>query len=468
MNTHSTARYSRDAVEANTMKKIILGVEARKKLKAGVDLCADVVKVSMGGHGKNVAIYNGVTTEIINDGVSIAGEVNQKDEELQSGIQLAKQCAEQTNKDAGDGTTTTLVLLQSILKEIITDLSIESPRVVREKLYKEAEAVLARIPITEVKTKEDIYNIALTSSLDEKVAEVLADVFDKLGKDAKVTTQETDKNCLESEIVEGMQFEAKSLSDSILKNLSDEKVELDNVDVLYIEKAETIEKIQEKIQSMSEERHTLVVIANQFARPVLLSMMNPSFKFYPVENRELNNKEDIPVFIGVDPVEKVIITKDNITLIGGKGEKKEHLEALKKKLESAESEYEKELLEKRIASLESGVAVVKVGKATDTERGEAVLKIEDAINAVKGAMESGYVKGGGLALKEAGVSGILEKVCSSPYDQIVKNGGDKEVKDTVIDSFKSVKFSFLNALSTACSILMVEAMLVEEKEDEED
>ena len=450
------------------MKKVIIGLEARKKLKAGVDLCADVVKVSMGGNGKNVAIYNGVTTEIFNDGVSIAKEVNQKDETLQSGIMLARQCAEQTNKDAGDGTTTTIVLLQALLKEIITDLSIESPRVVRENLYKEAESILSRIEPKEVKTKEEIYNIALTSSLDEKVAGILSSIFDTLGKNAKVTTEETDKDCVESEIVEGMQFEAKSLSNNILQNLSDEKIELNNVDVLYLEKADMTEKIQEKISSMPEERRTLVVIANQFTQPVLLALMNPSFKFYPVQNNEMNNKEDIPVFIGSDLVEKVIIEKDRITLIGGKGNKAEHLDALKKKLESAESEYEKELVEKRIASLESGVAVVKVGKATDAERGEFVLKIEDAINAVKGAMESGYVKGGGLALKEAGVGGILEKVCVSPYDQIVKNGGDKEVKETVIDSFKSVKFSLLNALSTACSILTVEALLVEEKEDEQD
>ena len=455
-------------METNTVKKVIIGLEARKKLKAGVDLCADVVKVSMGGNGKNVAIYNGVTTEIFNDGVSIAKEVNQKDETLQSGIMLARQCAEQTNKDAGDGTTTTIVLLQALLKEIITDLSIESPRVVRENLHKEAESILSRIEPKEVKTKEEIYNIALTSSLDEKVAGILSSIFDTLGKNAKVTTEETDKDCVESEIVEGMQFEAKSLSNNILQNLSDEKIELNNVDVLYLEKADTIEKIQDKISSMSEERRTLVVISNQFTQPVLLALMNPSFKFYPVQNNEINNKEDIPVFIGSDLVKKVIIEKDRITLIGGKGNKSEHLEALKKKLESAESEYEKELIEKRIASLESGIAIVKVGKATDAERGESVLKIEDAINAVKGAMESGYVKGGGLALKEAGVGGILEKVCASPYEQIVKNGGDKEVKETVIDSFKSVKFSLLNALSTACSILTVEALLVEEKEDEQD
>lgn len=447
------------------MKKVILGLEARKKLKEGIDLCADVVKVSMGGHGRNVAIYNGVTTEVINDGVSIAREVNQKDEILQAGIQLAKQCAEKTDRDAGDGTTTTIVLLQAILKEIITDLQAESPRTTREKLYKEAEAVIGRLNPTEVKTKEDIYNIALTSCLDEEVAKVLSLIFDKLGNTAKVTVQEVNDDRLEYEVVEGMQFETKNLTDSILKT-QEEKVTLENVHVMYLEKAETTEKIQERINNSGGLKE-MVVIANQFTRPVLLALMNPNIRIFPLQNKEMNNNEDIPAYIGeTEPVTKVIITKDNVTLIGGKGDVKTHVEALKKRKDEAESEYDKELIDKRIASLTSGVGVVKIGKATDAERGEAVLKVEDAINAVKSAMEAGYVKGGGRALMEAGKGGVLEKVCEAPHKQIVENGGDENIPGTVIDSYKSVKHSLLNALSTACSVLTVEAMLVEEKEEE--
>ena len=443
------------------MKKILLGVEARKRLKSGVDLCADVVKVSMGGNGKNVAIYNGVTTEVINDGVSIAREVNQKDEILQSGIQLAKQCAEKTDRDAGDGTTTTIVLLQAILKEIITDLQIKSPRVLREELYKEADEVLKRMDVKEIKGKKDMYNIALTSSLSPEVAEVVSSIYDKLGKSAKVTIQESNDDKLEYEVVEGMQVETKYLADNILQT-AEEKVTLENVPVLYLDKAETLEKIQKKIQTI--EGNTLVVISNQFSQPVLLAMMNPQFKFYPLQNKEWNNKKDIPAFIGAENVSKVIITKENTTFIGGKGDSKSHVAELRKK--EAESEYDKEIIAKRIASLESGVAVIKAGKATDAERGEFVLKIEDAVNAVKSALEGGYVKGGGVSLLEAGKGGILENIAKSPYEQIVLNGGTKEIPETVIDSFKSVKFSLLNALSTACSILTVEAVMVEEKEDE--
>lgn len=450
------------------MKKVILGAEARKKLKAGIDLCADVVKVSMGGHGKNVAIYNGATTEVINDGVSIAREVNQKDESLQAGIQLAKQCAEKTDRDAGDGTTTTIVLLQALLKEIITDFQTESPRVTREKLYKEAEAVISRLNPQEIKTKEDIYNIALTSSLNAEVARVLSDIFDKLGKTAKVTVQEVNDELLEYEIVEGMQFETKNLSDTILKT-EEEKVILENVPVIYVDKAETADDIQSKLDLYKEVSggvKDVVVIANQFSRPVLLAMMTPNLKFYPLQNKDFNNREDVPVYVGDKLVDKVIITKENVTIIGGKGETDTHVETLKKKKDEAESEYDKELIDKRIAALTSGVGIVKIGKATDAERGEAVLKVEDAINAVKSAMEAGYVKGGGLALMEAGKGGILEKVCEAPHKQIVENGGSDEISETVIDSYKSVKHSLLNALSTACSVLTVEAMLVEEKEEE--
>lgn len=446
------------------MKKIILGLESRKLLKKGVDLCADVVKVSMGGHGKNVAIYNGATTEVINDGVSIAREVNQKDESLQAGVQLAKQCAEKTDRDAGDGTTTTIVLLQALLKEIITDFQTESPRIIRERLYKEAEAVISRLKPQEIKTKEDIYNIALTSSLSEDVARVLSDIFDKLGKTAKVTVQEVNDERLDYEIVEGMQFETKNLTDNILQ-VQEEKVVLENVPVVYVDKAETTDDIQQKLSLYSGVKD-IVVIANQFSRPVLLAMMSPNLKFYPLQNKDFNNKEDIPVYVGDKLVDRVIITKDNVTIIGGKGDKTTHIESLRKKRGDAESEYDKELIDKRIASLTSGVGLVKIGKATDAESGEAVLKVEDAINAVKSAMEAGYVKGGGVALMEAGKGGVLEKVCEAPHSQIVENGGSNEIPDTVIDSYKSVKHSLLNALSTACSILTVEAMLVEEKEEE--
>lgn len=447
------------------MKQVYLGLEARKLLKKGVDTCADVVKVSMGGNGKNVAIYSGFNTDVINDGVSIAREVKVKDQGLMAGVQLAKQCAETTNRDCGDGTTTTIVLLQEVLNQVIQELETIKPRVLRGTLFSEAEKIIAALNVTKVTTKDEVYNLALTASLDKDVAALLSDIFWKLGKDAKVSIQETDRVGLESEIVEGYQFE--SAYQSLIKLKDDEKIVVDNCAVLYLEKAETIEKIQEKLSEGTHE--ALVVVSNAFERNVILALSNPNIKIYPVQNRSINSKDDIAPFVGNGKCKKIIIEKDKTTIIGGTGDAKTHIESLRKKSEEA-SQYDREKLEERIASLASGVAVVKVGKATAVETNEAILKIEDAINATKSAMQEGYVRGGGLALKEASEAtdnAMLKAICLSPYAQMQKNGTDV-VPDTAIDSAKTVRRSLLNALSTGCSILTTEAALIEIKDEDED
>lgn len=448
----------------SNMKKVVLGLEARKLLKKGVDTCANVVRVSMGGNGKNVAIYTGYNTDVINDGVSIAREVKVKEEELMAGVQLAKQCAETTNRDCGDGTTTTIVLLQEVLNQVITDLETVKPRVLRETLFTEAEKVLGALKVTQVTTKEEIYNLALTASLDKDVASLLSDVFWKLGKDAKVSIQETDKVALESEIVEGLQFETTYQGIIGLKN--DEKIVVDNCPVLYLEKAETLEKIQEKL---NEGHNSLVVVSNAFERSVVLALSNPNVKIYAVRNNEINAKDDIAPFVGDGKCNQVIIEKDKTTIIGGTGDVETHVTSLKTKASEA-SQYDREVLEKRIASLTSGVAVIKIGKATAVETNESVLKIEDAVNATKSAMQEGYVRGGGIALKEASEATdnlMLKAICQSPYNQMQKNGTD-EIPETAIDSAKTVKKSLLNALSTGCSILTTEACLIELKDENDD
>lgn len=450
------------------MKKIITGVEARKYLKQGIDKCCDVVKVSMGAYGKNVLIYNGQTSEIINDGVSIAKAVEVKDEIEQAGIQLAKQCAEMTNNSAGDGTTTTLVLLQAILNEVITDFQTENPRDLREKLFKEAREVLSNIEIKQIKTKKDIYNLSLTSSLDDKVAEIISEIYWELGKDAKITVEERQEDVLEHEFVKGIQFDSKKGESKLLK--SEEKIIEDDIYAIVSEKCDR-EEIQKAVSVATQAgKDKLIVISNQFDRNVLISFMNTqNFKFIPVEYREFRNIEDIKDYIGDKPLEKIIITDETTTLIGGKGNVEAKIELLKAKKEETTSQFEKEQIDSRIASLLSGVAVIRIGKQTDVEREEYVLKIEDALNCVKGAYEQGYCVGGGSALARAskGTSEMMTKILCSPYKQICENAGKSlEIPDTVIDSFKSVKESLLNALSTATSVMTVEALLVEEKEDD--
>jgi len=219
------------------MKKILFSTDARNRIKKGIDKCCDVVKVSLGGYGKNVLIYNGSSTEIINDGVSIAREVNVKDEVEQAGIQLAKQCANQTNEDAGDGTTTTLVLLQATLNEIISDLQVENPRKVRDELFREAEEALSKVKVKQITSKKDVLNLAYTSSLDKEVAKLVSEVYEELGKEAQVSIEETSRNVLEKEIVNGMSFETRRAEEKIIK--VEESHTYEDVDVMVVDKADS-------------------------------------------------------------------------------------------------------------------------------------------------------------------------------------------------------------------------------------
>lgn len=441
-------------------KKILFSNEARQRIKAGIDKCVDVVKVSMGGNGRNVLIYNGATTEIINDGVSIAREVDVKDEVEMAGIQLAKQCANQTNEDAGDGTTTTLVLLQSILNEIITDFETENPRELRDRLIKEANEVLGKVEVKQIETREDIYNLALTSSLNPGVAEIVEDIYWELGKEAHVSIEETSKNVLEKEIVKGMQFETKFAESKFL--LVEESQTYEDIDVAVMDIANQ-EAIQEALGSaVAREKKDLIVIANQFPRPVLMAILaQKDFNIVPIEYKMLKNIDDLKDYIGDKPLDKVIIKGDSTTVIGGKGDVSKKVYGLRDRLEKEESQYEKENIENRIASLLGSIAIIRVGKNTDVERQEAVLKIEDALGTVKGAYEMGYCKGGGLALYGNG------KFYNAPYEQLCENAGVKDmiIPENVIDSFKVVKHSLLNALSTATSILTVAAALIKENDE---
>lgn len=451
------------------MKKILFGTDARNRIKAGIDKCCDVVKVSLGGYGKNVLIYNGSSTEIINDGVSIAQAVNVKDEIEQAGIQLAKQCANQTNEDAGDGTTTTLVLLQAVLNETITEFQTENPREVRDSLFKEAEEVLAKIDVKQIKTKEDVYNIAYTSSLDKDVASLVSEIYEELGKDAQVSIEETHRNILEKEIVNGMKFETKRAEEKLIK--VEETQTYEDVNVMVVEKADSVEDIQALITvAQSRGKKDAIIIANEFPRNIILSLMQTkSFNVVPVEYKMFSTIEDVKDYVGTEPVEKIVIEPDKTTIIGGKGDVSEKVKGLKDRLEKEESSFEKENLTKRISSLLGRVAIIRVGKNTDVERQESVLKVEDALGAVKGAYELGYTKGGGKALLEAsrGQSERFEKICESPYKQVCSNAGfEVEIPETVIDSFKTVKHSLLNALSTGTSILTAEAALIEERDDD--
>lgn len=454
--------------------KILYGKDAREKIKRGIDKCVDAVKVSMGKEGKNVLIYNGTFTEIINDGVSIAREVEVKDEIEQAGIVLAKYCAGKTNAVCGDGTTGTLVLLQSILNEVISEIQLEKPRNLRKQIFTATEKIMKKLDESSrmINGRDDIYNVALTSSLSEEIAEKITDIFVKLGKDASITLDDTERNVFEVEYVDGIQFNSINIA-----LYSEEKEEYEDISYFVSKKEVKAKDILEKLNVLAEKgENQLVIIAPKFANEavglLVKLQMQGKFKVGAVQNRELN--EDDLIAFG-NKAKKITITKEKTTVIGGNGDIKQYVEKLKGELDKEESSFNREKIKERISYLTGGIAVVKIGKPTDVETRESFLKVEDSIHSVRWAYQDGVVKGGGLALKEASecldesIEGerIMKVVCQSPYKQICNNAEEEIViGENVIDSLKVIKTALQNAVSTATSILTAEAALIKENDNE--
>jgi len=364
------------------MKEILFGNDARQKIKEGIDKCCDVVKVSMGKDGRNVLIYNGNLTDIINDGVSIARAVEVKDEIEQAGIMLAKQCASKTNNVAGDGTTTTLVILQSLLNELISDTQLVAPRELRAQIQYSLDLVLEQLKkdATKVKSSKDIEKIATTSSLDPKIGKIIAYIHEKLGENANIIIEETEKDVLESELVEGIQFSSQNVA-----LYSDDSEQYFDIPLIIFKEKFEAEDLAKKLQVLAGNGDMeAVVIAPQWDKTALTLItqfkMKGTFKVAAVKNLD-TNIEDLEAF--GNRAGKVVIDKENTTLIGGNGNVKDYIEKLSTKLDKEESKFNKELLKKRISFLSGGIGIVHVGKPTDVERQEIVLKVEDAINAAK-------------------------------------------------------------------------------------
>ena len=453
------------------MKEIFFGNVARKKIKEGIDKCVDVVKVSLGHKGRNVLIFNGNTTDIINDGVSIARAVDVKDNTEQAGIMLAKQCASMTNNQVGDGTTTTLVLLQSLLNELINDTQLTPPRELREQIFESTKKVLENLDkgARKIESIKDIENIALTSSLDPKIAKLIAEIYEKLGQDANIIIQETSRDILESEIVEGIQFDSRNVA-----LYSDEEETYEDIPVVVFKEKAEADNIAEKLRVLtSNGDNEILVIAPQWSKDALALLvqfkMRGTIKVAAVQNNEVN-EEDLVAF--GNRATKVIVTKEKTTLVGGNGNTTEYVKKLKEQYEKEESKFQKELLKKRISFMAGGIAIIHVGKPTDVAREELALKVEDAINAAKSAYDGGITIGAGIALKQAAPTGdtegdrIMRIVCESPNKQICENAGETtELQAHVTDSIKVIKSALTNAVSTATSILTAEAALINIDED---
>jgi chaperonin GroEL len=506
------------------MKQVLLS-ETKEKIKKGVDILANAVKITLGGKGKNVIINNGFELpKIINDGVTIAKEVEVEDDVENTGATLAKQAAEKTNDEAGDGTTTTIVLLQEFLNEMMKVKTTDF-RGFREEVKKVVDEVIKYIDENKRDLKEgDIYRIAKNSSLDEDIAKTVEEVMEKIGKDGVVTIEDGQKAGITSEVVQGIKIDDGYISPYMITDQETMRAEIKDAPILLTKKSITsvsdILPVLEALQSQSINQLILMVedITDEVIAPLVVNKMKGVFSTVVVKTR---NMEDIATVTGAEIItteggqqftaealgwaDKVEVGKYHTIVSGGREEKEvvdEKIEELKKVRENAEDGDDKIKASQRIARLQNGVSVIKIAGENDIQTKEKKLKLEDALNAVKSAMEDGIIEGGGMALLRASemivpnepsseivdeAIKLVYKVIRKPFEQILINadedfeevitdwdgkGGYNVVtrnwenfyKSGIIDPAKVVKRALINAVSMGTSIMTAEASVIIKKE----
>lgn len=474
-------------------KKILFNESARRALKTGVDTVADVVKLTIGPRGRNVVLDKGYgSPTITNDGVSIAKEISLKDRFENMGAEIVKEVASKTNDIAGDGTTTATILTQAIfsegLKQTTMGMNAMGIRFGIEAAAKDVVKALKGIA-KPIKTDDEIRQVAAISAESEELGTIIADTIKKVGKDGVVTVEESQTAELEQEIVEGIEFDKGYISPYMITNPERMEAEFKDPAILVTDKKiSSIKEILPLLEQLAQSgKKDLVIVAEDVDGEALttfiLNKLRGAFNVLAVKapgygDRKKEMLEDIAVTVGATVVSeevgikldkaeigvlgrarKVVATKDKAIIVGGKGKKAdidERVAQLKKQAESADSKYDKENIEKRIAKLSGGVAVIRVGAATETEMKYLKLKIEDAVNATKAAIEEGIVSGGGVALvrasnevakslgkkeltKEQSLGyEIVLKALEAPAKQIAVNAG-KDDGSVIVDRIKNGK-----------------------------
>ena len=419
-------------------KEIIYGEDVKKKLKRGVDAVANAVKVTLGPRGRNVILdkgYGGPT--ITNDGVSIAKEIVLKDKFENMGAEIVKEVANKTNELAGDGTTTATILTQALFTEGLkhTTMGVNAMAVRHGMELASADVVRALHSMaTKVITTEQIKQVATISAESEEIGAKIAETIEKVGKDGVVTVEESQSFGIETELTEGMEFDRGYISPYMITNTERMEAEYKNAQILItdvkISSAKQILPLLEKIAQTGKKE--LVIIADDVDGEALatfvVNKLRGGFSVLAVKtpgygDRKKEMLQDIAVTTGgtviteevglklenaeisdLGKAARVVSTKDKTVIVGGEGEKATitaRVDALRTQLSQIESKFDKEKLEERIAKLSGGVAVIRVGAATETEMKYLKLKIEDAVNATKAAIEEGIVPGGGTSLVKA-------------------------------------------------------------------
>ncbi len=456
-------------------KQIKYGEEARKALQKGVDTLADTVKITIGPKGRNVVLDKKFGAPLItNDGVTIAKEIELEDPFENMGAQLVKEVCTKTNDVAGDGTTTAVVLAQAMIHEGIKNIAAgANPIVIKNGIKKAVECTANELKANSmaVSSKKDIASVASISAGDTEIGNLIADAMEKVGNDGVITIEESKTMKTELTTVEGMQFDRGYASAYMVTDTDKMECVYSNPLILITDKKiSTIQEILPVIEPIAQQGQRLLIIADDIEgealTTIVLNKLKGVFNCVAVKapgfgDRRKAMLEDIAILTGATVVSSdtgvefkdvtpdmlgtcssVKVTKDNTTIVGGAGDTasiEARKQAIKHQIKETTSDYDKEKLQERLAKLAGGVAVINVGAATEVEMKEKKLRIEDALNATKAAVEEGIVPGGGIALiatvpavkaladslegDEKTGANIILKAVEEPLRQIAKNAG---------------------------------------------
>lgn len=468
-------------------KQIIYSEEARRALKAGVDALANAVKVTLGPRGRPVALERKFgAPNVINDGVSIAKDIELPDPFENMGAQLVKEAATKTNDKCGDGTTTATVLAQATISEGFKNIAAGSDAMaIKRGIEKGVTALVGELKkmATPVTTKEQVAQVATISAADPEIGNLIAEVMEKVGKDGVITVEESKGLQFETEYVEGMEFDRGYISPYFITNPELMKAELEDPYILITDKkVSAISELLPVLEKVLQVSKNFVVIAEDVEGEALatlvvnklrgtincLAVKAPGFGDRrkamlediailtggKVISEEVGRKLDSATVADLGRARKVVADKDNTTIVEGKGSEEAiqaRIKQIKAQIEETTSDYDKEKLQERLAKLAGGVAVIKVGAATEVELKEKKHRVEDALSATRAAVEEGILPGGGVALINAapvldkvkaegdeavGIS-ILKRALEEPLRWIAENAGQEG--SVVIDKVKRSK-----------------------------
>ena len=523
-------------------KLLRFGEDARRALEAGVDKLADAVAITLGPKGQNVVLDKkwGAPT-ITNDGVTIAKEIELEDPWQNLGAQLTKEVATKTNDVAGDGTTTATVLARAMVKGGMKNVAAgANPMALKRGIEKATAAVVEAIEgqAKDIESKEEIAQVAGLSAADAEIGEVIAEALDKVGKDGVVTVEESNTFGIELEFTEGMQFDKGYISPYFITDQERMEAVLDDPYILLVnKKIASAQELLPPVEKVLQAGKPLVVVAEDIEGEALATLVvnkiRGTFNAAAIKapgfgDRRKAMLQDIAILTGGQVISeevglklenvtldlfgqarKVVVTKDNTTIVEGAGSEADvqgRINQIKAEIEKTDSDWDREKLQERLAKLAGGVAVVKVGAATEVELKEKKHRIEDAVSATRAAVEEGIVPGGGVTLiraeqalekldlegDEATGAAIVHEALSHPARRIATNAGYEGsvivarirseadngfdaargewvdmMKAGIIDPAKVTRSALQNAASIAALVLTTESAVVEKPEEEE-